>query len=112
MVHLGGHPDEERDDEGGRTTRGRTRNQGPGTKDDEYETSSMNRDITKAQEQLFAPGTSGAAKYSALVVGLPGFGALLKYELVVTLAQARTGAMGLALRKALYPWSSAPAGGT
>jgi acetyltransferase-like isoleucine patch superfamily enzyme len=60
--------------------------------------------IGKAQEQLFAPGTSRGAKYAALVVGRPGFAALLKYELVVMLAQARTGALGLALRKTLYPW--------
>jgi acetyltransferase-like isoleucine patch superfamily enzyme len=60
--------------------------------------------IGKAQEQLFAPGTSRGAKYAALVVGRSGFGALLKYELVVMLAQARAGAIGLALRKALYPW--------
>ena len=65
----------------------------------------MDRDpIGKAQEQLFAPGTSSGAKYSALVVGRPGFAALLKYEFVVTLAQARPGAIGLALRKTLYPW--------
>jgi acetyltransferase-like isoleucine patch superfamily enzyme len=65
----------------------------------------MDRDpIGKAQEQLFAPGTSAGAKYSALVVGQPGFGALLKYEFVVTLAQAWPGAIGLALRKTLYPW--------
>jgi acetyltransferase-like isoleucine patch superfamily enzyme len=37
-------------------------------------------------------------------VGRPGLGALLKYELVVSLAQARAGALGLALRKQLYPW--------
>ena len=37
--------------------------------------------IGKAQEQLFAPGTSSRAKYAALVVGRPGLGALLKYEL-------------------------------
>ena len=60
--------------------------------------------IGKAQEQLFAPGTSSRAKYAALVVGRPGFGALLKYELVVLLTQACPGAIGLALRKALYPW--------
>ena len=64
----------------------------------------MKRDITKAQEQLFAPGTSRGAKYSALVVGRPGFGALLKYEIVVMLAQAWPGAIGLALRHVLYPW--------
>ena len=59
--------------------------------------------IGRAQDQLFAPGTSSRAKYAALVVGRPGLGALLKYELVVTLAQARPGALGLALRKTLYP---------
>jgi acetyltransferase-like isoleucine patch superfamily enzyme len=59
--------------------------------------------IPKAQDQLFAAGTSSRAKYAALVVGRPGLGALLKYELVVTLAQPRAGALGLALRKALYP---------
>jgi acetyltransferase-like isoleucine patch superfamily enzyme len=63
----------------------------------------MNREITKAQEQLFAPGTSRSAKYRSLVVGQPGFGALLKYECVVLLAQPWPGAIGLALRKTLYP---------
>ena len=59
--------------------------------------------IGKAQEQLFAPGTSARQKYAALVVGQPGLAALLKYELVVTLSQARAGALGLVMRKALYP---------
>ena len=60
--------------------------------------------IAKAQDQLFAPGKSSIAKYAELVVGRPGIGSLLRYEIVVTLAQARAGALGLALRKALYPW--------
>jgi len=59
--------------------------------------------IAKAQDQLFAPGTSSRAKYAELVVGRPGLGALLKHELIVALAQARVGAFGLVLRKALYP---------
>jgi acetyltransferase-like isoleucine patch superfamily enzyme len=59
--------------------------------------------IEKAQEQLFAPGTSARQKYAALVVGRPGLGALLTYELVVMLSQARAGALGLVMRKALYP---------
>jgi acetyltransferase-like isoleucine patch superfamily enzyme len=59
--------------------------------------------INKAQDQLFESGTSSRAKYAALVIGRPGFGALLRYEIVVMLAQARTGAFGLAVRKALYP---------
>ena len=59
--------------------------------------------IGRAQEQLFAPGTSSRARYAALVVGRPGLAALLKYELVVMIAQARPGAFGLAARKLLYP---------
>ena len=60
--------------------------------------------VATAQDQLFAPGKSSRAKYAELVVGRPGLGALLKHELIVSLAQARVGAWGLALRKALYPW--------
>jgi acetyltransferase-like isoleucine patch superfamily enzyme len=59
--------------------------------------------IDKAQEQLFAPGKSSRAKYAELVVGRSGVGALLKYELIVMFAQSWPGALGLALRKALYP---------
>jgi acetyltransferase-like isoleucine patch superfamily enzyme len=59
--------------------------------------------ITKAQEQLFAAGASASEKYAALIVGRPGIGALIKYELVVMLSQACPGALGLALRKTLYP---------
>ena len=63
----------------------------------------MNDRIAKAQEQLFAPGTSARQKYAALVVGRTGLGALLTYEFVVMLSQARAGAFGLVMRKALYP---------
>jgi acetyltransferase-like isoleucine patch superfamily enzyme len=59
--------------------------------------------IGKAQEQLFAAGTSSREKYAALVVGRRGMGALLKYELIVTVSQSCPGALGLVLRKALYP---------
>jgi acetyltransferase-like isoleucine patch superfamily enzyme len=57
----------------------------------------------KAQEQLFAPGKSSRAKYAELVVGRPGLGALLKYELIVMFAQSWPGALGLVIRKTLYP---------
>jgi len=57
----------------------------------------------KAQEELFAPGMSAREKYARLIVGRPGLGALLTYELIVTLSQWVPGALGLALRKALYP---------
>jgi acetyltransferase-like isoleucine patch superfamily enzyme len=54
------------------------------------------------QDQLFSADTP-RDKYVGLVVGRPGLGALLKYELIVMLAQARVGAFGLLLRKWLYP---------
>ena len=59
--------------------------------------------IPRAQDQLFAKGTSAREKYAALVIGRTDFGSLLKYELVVTLTQGCPGALGLVLRKALYP---------
>ena len=60
-------------------------------------------EIPRAQDQLFSGGQSAREKYSALVVGLPGWGALVKYELVQLFAQNVPGALGLALRKALFP---------
>jgi acetyltransferase-like isoleucine patch superfamily enzyme len=60
-------------------------------------------EIPKAQEQLFSTGTSARQKYATLVVGRAGLGSLLVYELIVTFTQSLPGALGLALRKALYP---------
>ena len=60
-------------------------------------------EIAGAQEQLFDARRSPREKYAALVVGLPGCGALLKYECVVLCAQSVPGALGLVLRRALYP---------
>src|SRR5688572_8554096 len=60
-------------------------------------------DIPRAQDQLFGAGRSAREKYSALVVGRPGWGALIHYELVQLWSQHVPGALGLALRRALYP---------
>jgi acetyltransferase-like isoleucine patch superfamily enzyme len=60
-------------------------------------------EIPRAQEQLFGAGRSAREKYSALVVGRPGWGALAHYELVQLMSQHVPGALGLALRKTLYP---------
>jgi acetyltransferase-like isoleucine patch superfamily enzyme len=60
-------------------------------------------EIQRAQDQLFAGRQSARQRYSALVVGRPGWGALLHYELVQLLGQNTPGALGLALRKALVP---------
>jgi acetyltransferase-like isoleucine patch superfamily enzyme len=61
------------------------------------------REIARAQDQLFRERGSARAKYSALIVGRPGWGALIKHELIVQLSQAVPGALGLVLRKRLYP---------
>jgi acetyltransferase-like isoleucine patch superfamily enzyme len=57
----------------------------------------------RAQDQLFDRRTSAREKYAALVVGRPGLGALIKHELVTLLSQNTPGALGLMLRKTLYP---------
>jgi len=63
----------------------------------------VDREIPDAQRDLFDTRGSASAKYARLIVGRPGIGALLKYEAVVLLAQSVPGALGLALRRILYP---------
>jgi acetyltransferase-like isoleucine patch superfamily enzyme len=58
---------------------------------------------SRIQDELFS-SRSAWDKYASLVVGRSGLGALLQYEFVVALTQARAGALGLVLRKQLYPW--------
>jgi acetyltransferase-like isoleucine patch superfamily enzyme len=60
-------------------------------------------EIPRAQDQLFDRGSSAREKYARLVVGAPGWGALLKHEAVVMCSQHVPGAFGFALRKMLYP---------
>src|SRR3954465_5119296 len=60
-------------------------------------------DIPRARGELFAGGQSAREKYSSLVIGRPGWGALLQYEFVQLLSQHVPGALGLALRKTLFP---------
>jgi acetyltransferase-like isoleucine patch superfamily enzyme len=60
-------------------------------------------DIPRAQDQLFDPRSSAREKYSKLVIGRQGWGPLLKHELIVLVSQHVPGALGFALRKALYP---------
>jgi acetyltransferase-like isoleucine patch superfamily enzyme len=59
--------------------------------------------IPRAQDQLFDSRQSAREKYAALVVGRPGWGALLQHELITLLAQNVPGALGFALRKTFYP---------
>jgi acetyltransferase-like isoleucine patch superfamily enzyme len=60
-------------------------------------------EIPRAQEQLFDSRQSARQKYESLVVGRTGWVALLRHELVTLIAQPLPGALGFALRKALYP---------
>ena len=62
------------------------------------------REILDIQQQLVRSDESSLKKYQSLVVGRPGWGALLKYELIITLCAALPGALGLVLRKLLYPF--------
>jgi acetyltransferase-like isoleucine patch superfamily enzyme len=59
--------------------------------------------IPRAQDQLFDHRRSAREKYADLVVGRQGWGPLLAHELVTLLSQSVPGALGLALRKSLYP---------
>jgi len=61
------------------------------------------KEIPRTPEQLFDTGRSPRQKYADLVVGRPGFAALAGYEMVVLLSQAVPGAIGLAMRRWLYP---------
>jgi acetyltransferase-like isoleucine patch superfamily enzyme len=61
------------------------------------------RDIPRAQDQLFDTRQSAREKYAALVIGRPGLAALIHHEVVVLLSQHVPGALGLVLRKVLYP---------
>jgi acetyltransferase-like isoleucine patch superfamily enzyme len=62
-----------------------------------------NTRIARAQDEIFDVRRSAREKYSALVVGRPGWGALLKHEIVTLVAQPLPGALGFVLRKLLYP---------
>ena len=59
--------------------------------------------IPRVQDELSRTGVSAREKYAALIVGKTGWDALIKHELIVMLSQCVPGALGLALRKSLYP---------
>ena len=59
--------------------------------------------ITVIQRELFDERKSSAGKYRDLVIGRPGLGALIVYELVMLVSSWVPGALGLFLRSKLYP---------
>src|SRR5919204_2253623 len=60
-------------------------------------------EIPRVQDQLFDRDSSAREKFARLIVGKTGWTDLLKFELVVLASQSVPGALGLVLRKALYP---------
>jgi len=60
-------------------------------------------EVARVRNQLSHLGPSACRHYSSVAVGRPGLRALLSYELTVLASQAVPGAIGLALRRALYP---------
>ena len=59
--------------------------------------------ITVIQRELFDERRSKADKYRELVIGRPGWGALIGFEIVTLLSSWVPGALGLFLRSKLYP---------
>ena len=63
----------------------------------------MKKETVVIQKELFAENKSSLAKYQDLVIGQRGWWALIRYELIVTFCSWVPGALGLVLRKFLYP---------
>jgi acetyltransferase-like isoleucine patch superfamily enzyme len=59
--------------------------------------------ITVIQRELFDERKSKVGKYRDLVIGRPGLGPLMAYELVMLVSSWVPGALGLFLRSKLYP---------
>ena len=63
----------------------------------------MKRSDVKVRKMLRDQRKSKAQKYQELVIGQPGLGALIKYEVVVLFCSWVPGVLGLWLRSKLYP---------
>lgn len=61
------------------------------------------REILDIQQQLVKSDVSPMRKYLALVIGRGSWLSLLKYEVIILVSSSVPGALGLALRKVLYP---------
>lgn len=61
------------------------------------------RQILDIREHLVRSEASAADKYRALVIGQAGWWAVLRYEMIVLLCASTPGALGLVLRRRLYP---------
>lgn len=61
-------------------------------------------DASRADESLTRKPLGPLQKYLSRVVGSSRFGRLVLYELITLIAGPMPGALGLLLRRALYPW--------
>lgn len=61
------------------------------------------REILDIQQQLVNSKVSPMRKYLSLVIGRGSWLSLMKYEVIILLCSGTPGALGLALRKLLYP---------
>ncbi len=64
---------------------------------------SEQHEILDIQQQLVKSSLSPMQKYLALVIGRGSWLTLMKYEVIILLCSTIPGALGLVLRKALYP---------
>ncbi|HSE41473.1 MAG TPA: DapH/DapD/GlmU-related protein [Acidobacteriota bacterium] len=65
--------------------------------------SSVGRPYTDFQSQLTTTAKSPLTKYMDMQIGMRSWWALFKYEFVMMLCNARSGALGYLLRKLFYP---------
>lgn len=63
----------------------------------------MQRTELKTRKMLTNTGKSAFQKYQELIIGRTGWWHLIKYELIMLFFSATPGALGLLLRKKLYP---------
>lgn len=63
----------------------------------------LNRPYTDFQSQLTTTAKTPLHKYIDMQIGLRSWWSLIKYEFVMMLCNARTGALGYILRKIFYP---------
>ena len=63
----------------------------------------MAQKIDNVPREVFDASKSKRRKYQDLVIGQPGWWALLRHELIILLASRMPGALGLFLRSKLYP---------
>lgn len=66
-------------------------------------TDQANKESVRIQQEVTSGMKSKLTLYSDLIVGKRGFGALIKYELIMLFCSRTPGALGLFLRSKLYP---------